>query len=111
MFDGMQQRGSTARNKTPQKKANMKCTLAATSLAKDFTKSTAFRVVGTTEDGSDMATKLGCPNIEDQSQIVRFASSFIAGTLTGISRALALMGVVLHSYAVFRQQKRRFART
>ncbi len=42
---------------------------------------------------------------------MRFVSSFIAGTLTGISRSGGLMGVVLHSYAVFRQPKPRLART
>ena len=31
------------------------------------------------------------PNIEDHSQIVRFVSSFIADTLTGISRGFVFM--------------------
>jgi hypothetical protein len=50
-------------------------------------------------------------NSEDHSQIVRFVSSFISGTLTGISRAGGSMGVVLPSYVGVRQQKCGFAPT
>jgi hypothetical protein len=40
---------------------------------------------------------------------VRFVSSFIANAFVGKVRAVVLMGVVLHSYAVDGQQKCGFA--
>ena len=40
---------------------------------------------------------------------MRFVSSLIADDLVGISRGVVFMDVVLHVYAVFRQQKHRLA--
>jgi len=45
----------------------------------------------------------------DHSQIVRFVSGFIGNVFVGKVRAVVLMGVVLHSYAVAGQQKCGFA--